>query len=131
MNVEISGRHIQITAGIEEYAREKASRVAKYLKTDVRVQVVLSKERDQHQVEMIVSGYRGPVIVAQVQHEDLHAAVDLAIDKLEQQLRKVKGRREARQGGSMAGDHRESPESEETDDSEVSYEDVIDEELNK
>ncbi|MFH0947340.1 MAG: ribosome-associated translation inhibitor RaiA [Planctomycetota bacterium] len=131
MNVEISGRHVQVTAGIEEYAREKASRVAKYLKTDVRVQVVLEKEGDKYQVEMIVSGYRGPVIVSRVQHDELFAAVDLAIDKLEQQLRKVKGRRQARQGGSMAGEPLDSPDSGEGDDSEVSYEDVIDEELNK
>ena len=132
MNVEISGRHFQVTPGIEEYAREKASKVTKFLKQDVRVQVVLEQEHDKFQVEMIVSGYRGPVIVSHVQHDELHAAVDLAIDKIEQQLRKVKGRRQSRQGDSMAGDplgpvagtgEQEEPE--------VSYEDVIDEELNK
>lgn len=148
LNVEITGRHVRITAGIEEYTREKVSRVAKYLKKDVRVQVVLEQEHDKHQVEMIVSGYRGPVIVSHVQHDELHAAVDLAIDKIEQQLRKLKGRRQDRQGESMAGEsvesrrragagssdtaHGEGPQGDQSEDeSEVSYEDVIDEELNK
>ena len=129
LNVEVSGRHFQMTADIEEYAREKVTRVAKYLKQDVRVQVVLEQEGDKYQAEMIVSGYRGPIIVSHVQHDELHAAVDLAIDKMEQQLRKLKGRRQAHQGESLS-DAPGGPGGED-EDPEVSYEDVIDEELNK
>lgn len=140
MNVEISGRHVQITDAVEEYARGKAQKVSKYLRKGVRVEVILTREHDQYQAEMIVSGHRGPVVVSHVQHEELNAAIDLAIDKLEQQLRRLKDRRKTHQGQSMAGEDLPGAaagagpaggEGDGADTDDVSYEDVIDEELNK
>lgn len=104
MNIELTGRHVRITANIEAYARAKAEKVTKFLKDGARVQVVLDHEHDQYQVEMIVSGFRGPNIIASVSHDDANAAVDLTIDKIEQQLRKLKDRKKHHHGESMAGE---------------------------
>lgn len=104
MNIEITGRHDRITDDIQGYARSKAEKVTKFLKSNVRVEVVLDHEHDQYQVEMIVSGHRGPRIIGSVSHDDARAAVDLTIDKVEQQLRKLKGRRKDHRGESMAGE---------------------------
>ena len=128
MNVEIVGRHMDLPPSLEEYARRKAEKVAKFLKEDVRVEVVIEKVHDDHQIEMIVSGHRGPVIVSNVHHGDARAAIDLSIDKVEHQLRKYKDRHKHHQGESMAGEATSAPE---RDEPEPSFDDVIDEELNK
>lgn len=109
MNIEITGRHVHITESVSTYAREKAEKVAKFLKKEVRVEVLLDHERDHFTVEMIVSGYRGPVIVGHVTHTDAKAAIDLAIDKVEHQLRKLRGRAKDHHGPSMAGDLLDHP----------------------
>lgn len=104
MNVEITGRHAHITEDIQDYARRKTERITKFLKDNARVEVVLDHDHDQYQAEMIVSGHRGPVVVGHVSHEDPRAAVDLTVDKVEKQLRKLKGRRKDHHGQSMAGE---------------------------
>ncbi|MBI4881575.1 MAG: ribosome-associated translation inhibitor RaiA [Planctomycetes bacterium] len=133
MNIEITGRHFEVPSALEEYARAKAVKVAKYLKKDVRVQVILEHEHDKYTVEMIVSGHRGPVIVGQEQDDEARAAIDLAIDKIEYQLRKFRGRRKDRKGRSMAGEKAPAGEAPPPagEDAEVSYDDIIDEELNR
>lgn len=142
MNVEITRRHVHVDREVEVYAREKAEKVTKYLKQDVRVAIVLDKEHDDFTVEMLVSGQRGERVIGHEKHAEPRAAVDLVIDKVEQQLRRLAGRRKRHQGESMAGektvpivppagaDGAADP-SDENDDSELTYEDIIDEELNK
>jgi putative sigma-54 modulation protein len=132
LDIEITGRHVNVKPDVESYAREKGEKVAKFLKRQGRVEIVLDHERDNFLVEVIVSGYRGPVLVSHVQHPDARAAIDLAVDKTEQQLRKLKGRRKDHRGPSMAGD--DAPGSGDdgsaSGDADPSYDDVIDEELN-
>lgn len=131
MDIQIVGRHIELSAGLEDYAREKAEKVAKFLKQEVRVEVLIEKIHDQHEVEMIVSGYRGPVIVSHVHKEEPRAAIDLAIDKVEEQLRRMKGRRKSHKGESLVDEAAPLGGGVDGEDSEVSYDEIIDEELSK
>ena len=130
MNVEVTNRHDHVTDEVAEYARDKAVRVTKFLKNDVRAQVVLDKERDDFTVEVIVSGHRGEVVVGTEQHAEPKAAIDLVMDKVAQQLRKLAGRRKHHQGESMAGEETGVTD-EPIEEAELTYEDIIDEELNK
>ena len=130
MNVEITNRHIHVTDEVAEYARDKAERVTKFLKQDVRVDVVVDKEHDDFLVEVIVSGHKGNVVVGRERHAEPRAAIDLVMDKVSQQLRKLAGRRKHHQGESMAGEETVAPD-ESLDEAELTYEDIIDEELNK
>ena len=104
MNIEITGRHVKITPQIEEYARSKAERVAKFVRSEARIEVILDQVHDKYQVEMIVSGIRGPVIIGHTEHDQANAAIDLVIDKVDHQLRKLRDRKKSHHGESMAGD---------------------------
>jgi len=137
LDIEITGRHVNVKLDIEQYAREKAEKVAKFLKDRGRVEIILDHERDKFLVEIIVSGQRGMVIVSHVQHPDARAGIDLAVDKTEQQLRKHKGRLKGHRGESMAGEVTGHPTKadgvdipDESEEPEQSYDDAIDEELN-
>lgn len=92
MNVEIKGRHVHVSEAIESYAREKAEHLAKFLKEDARVEVILDHQREHFVAEMIVHAHGGPVLVASVHHQQALAAVDLVAEKIDHQLRKNKSR---------------------------------------
>lgn len=104
MNVEITGRHVKITPELEQYARSKAERIQKFVRGDARIELVLDHEHDKFQIEMIVSSHRGPVVVGHVQHDQANAAIDLVVDKVDHQLRRMRDRRKSHHGPSMAGD---------------------------
>jgi len=53
-----------------------------------------SGHNDGKTVEMIAFPRKGARIVGQAEHEDLFAAVDLLIDKMQNQLSKLKGKRQ-------------------------------------
>lgn len=105
MNIEITGRHVKITAELEQYARTKAERIQKFVRPDARIEIILDHAHDKFQVEMIVSGMRGPVVIGHLQNDSPKAAIDLCVDKIDHQLRRLHDRKKHHHGGpSMAGD---------------------------
>jgi ribosomal subunit interface protein len=127
LNIEIVGRHVKITAELEAYALSKADRIAKFVKSDARIELILDHEHDRFQAEMIVASHRGPVVVGHVQHEHAHAAIDLVVDKVDHQLRRMRDRRKGHHGGqSMAGDgSRHAPRDEQFDPGDGEPNDVL------
>ena len=88
MSIEITARHIKISEALQAFARGKAERlVAEFPKIEF-VHVVLDEQRHQYRAEFIVQ-HKG---VAQVESceicDDMTAAIDLACEKVEKQLRK-------------------------------------------
>ena len=93
MQIKISTRHGHLTDGTQEFIREKASKLLHYFQrlTMIEVMVDLQQdEKDEKQVEFVVSAEHKHEFVARARHKDILAAVDLVLDKLEQQVRKYK-----------------------------------------
>lgn len=90
MKVSITGRHMNVHETIKTYAQEKAQRLERYFEQLRSVEIVFSTEGDNKLVEMIAVPRRGDPIVGQTTHEDQFAAVDLLIDKMYNQLHKLK-----------------------------------------
>ena len=122
MKIEIIGRHDNNSQEVKDYAREKAKKVSKYFKNITNVKVILDSEKDNHSAEMIISVSRGTQLVGQESHADIHAAIDLLIDKMERQLVRFKERLKDRRGGKS--DHSASENPVDSDDDE-SYDDII------
>jgi len=123
LNIEITGRHENHAQEVRDYAEEKTEKLSKYFKNITNVQVILDAEKDQHSAAMIISVSRGTQLVGEVVHEDVHAAIDLLVDKMERQLvrfkeRLNKGRRGKKKTTIL------SPEVSDGDD-ELSYDDII------
>lgn len=123
MNIEITGRHENHAPEVREYAEEKANKLQKYYKNITKLQVILDAEKDQHSAAMIISVTRGTQLVGEVVHEDVHAAVDLLMDKMERQLIRFKERlnkgRRGKKKTAINPDH--AP----LGDEEPSYDDII------
>jgi putative sigma-54 modulation protein len=91
MQLNITFRHMDPIDSLKDYAREKVDRVHKYLDRPGDAHVVLSLERHlQHADITIHSG--SWVLRGREKSEDMYASIDLAMDKIERQLRRYKDR---------------------------------------
>ena len=90
-NITIVARHLNITEAIKNYALQKAEKIKKFFEWILQIQITLDIGGDNsHIVEMIVSVSRGPTLVAEASNSDMYRAIDLAVDKLERQLKRYK-----------------------------------------
>jgi putative sigma-54 modulation protein len=89
MQLNITFRNLESSEALKEYAKEKVERVHKYLDRAGEAHVVLSLERHlQHADITVQSGIF--VLRGREKSEDMYASIDLAMDKIERQLRRYK-----------------------------------------
>lgn len=88
----ISGKHVSITEAIRDHAEEKTSKLPRYYSGVNQVEVVIdgSEAGNKISVEIIARGEHSNVFVATETGEDAYQCIDLAVHKLERQLRKKK-----------------------------------------
>lgn len=101
MEIVVVGRHTEIADRFREHATEKLAKVQQ-LSPDVRrVEVEVTHERNAKQtptrekVELTVRA-KGPVIRAEAAADDRYGALDLALDKLQERLRRAADKRKTR-----------------------------------
>jgi putative sigma-54 modulation protein len=87
MQVTVTFRHVNPTAGLRRHAEEKAERITKYLRRPLEAHVILSVEKQRHIAEIQVTGTHLN-ITATEETGDLYSAIDLAMGKIERQLEK-------------------------------------------
>ena len=96
MNLILSGRGVDLDESLRTYATEKLTRVERFFDRIIKMEVELRHERnprvkDPNRVEITV---KTPMQTLRVHGEGLDhfAAIDVAVDRLEMQLKKVKER---------------------------------------
>ncbi len=104
MKYQIIGKNITVTEGISAAVTKKLSRMERYFKEDdIDCRVVVSSHGETAKIEITIFLQQFP-LRAEVEHKDLYAALDLAIDKLEGQMRKVKTRMDRSNGKTSLGE---------------------------
>lgn len=93
MKYQIIGKNIEVTEGISSALQSKLSKMDKYflIKDDVECRCVVSAHNLAQKVEVTIFLPSMP-LRAEVSDPDLYAAIDLVVDKLEGQMRKIKTR---------------------------------------
>ena len=89
MNLNITGRHVEVTPAIREYVTSKLDRVIRHFDNVTSVTVILSVEKLKQKAEVTVH-LSGKDIFVESIDEDLYAAVDILADKLDRQIIKHK-----------------------------------------
>jgi len=109
MDIIFKGRRTDVQERFRSYASAKLSRITKLAHKATRVDVEVTAERNPRQsgrrerVELTILS-RGPAIRAEAAADDRFAALDRALAKLEERLRRSGDRRKsARHGASPAG----------------------------
>ncbi len=105
MNLNISGHHLDITDSLREYVVNKLQRVERHFDHLIDANVVLSVDKLEHKAEATLHA-SGANLHAEAVEEDMYAAIDHLIDRLDRQTLKLKERRRdhhARQAKKVAG----------------------------
>ena len=99
MKYQIIGKNIQVTDAISTAIKKKLSRMDKFflINDDVECRAVVSVHGETQKVEITIFLPQMP-LRAEVENQDLYAAIDLAIDKLVGQMRKVKTKMDRSRG---------------------------------
>jgi putative sigma-54 modulation protein len=108
MEILIKGRNIPVTEALERYAREKVKRVARFFDEErsvSRAEVELMHERNRAVSEPEVAEatlfINGSVLKASDASEDMYASIDRMSDKLERQVKRLRGRQIDRWQGQL------------------------------
>ncbi len=101
MRFEIIGKNIKVTSAMERQIEKKLSTLSKYvqLEEDTVARVVTRVYPNGQKIEVTIPTKFG-LLRTEVTNDDLYAAVDIAVDKLTEQIRRQKKR--------LSRKHRES-----------------------
>jgi|SRR5436190_14217670 len=88
--IEFKGKHDHISERMQAHAAKKLSRLARYRDRLTRIEVVSDHAHKNPEVELIVHQRRGNPLVARERGTSFASTIDLLVDKMEVQLRKLK-----------------------------------------
>jgi len=91
MNVEITGRHINITPSIRTYVMKRLRKFTKLLGNDINSHVILEVAKDRHKAEILLKSKRMDIAVSG-ETQDMYSSILRAVEKLERQALKQKQR---------------------------------------
>jgi putative sigma-54 modulation protein len=91
MQINVTGRHLDVTDPIRQYVHDKLERIERHVDNQVDVHVILSIEKLRQKAEATLH-VNGSKLHAEAEDEDMYAAVDALADKLDRQIRKYKGK---------------------------------------
>jgi len=91
VQIKISARHGHISEATQQFIREKAEKLPRLFERLTMIEVTVDLKNEHTKVvEFVVQAEHKHDIVARESHDDILAAVDLALSKLEGQLRRYK-----------------------------------------
>lgn len=89
MQINLTGHNIEITDSLRRYIEEKFTKLERHFEQINNVHIILKVEKTNQIVEAKLHLNRGEVF-ATAEHEDMYAAIDSLVDKLDRQVIKHK-----------------------------------------
>ena len=91
MRIEIRGDKVKITESIKSYIEEKIGKLDQYFENpeELKAYVVVRVMNKEEIIEVTIPTKKF-TLRAETRNNDLYAAIDLTLDKLERQIRKNK-----------------------------------------
>ena len=89
MHIDLTGHHMDITDSLRNYVNEKMSRLERHFDHVTNSHVILSVEKLRHKAEATIQ-LNGSQVFADSTQENMYAAIDALVDKLDRQVKKYK-----------------------------------------
>jgi putative sigma-54 modulation protein len=89
MQLNLTGHHVEITPSMREYVESKLGRLERHFDHVTVVHCILTVDKLQHRSEATVNLAGGQLFAEAIQ-ENMYAAIDAMVDKLDRQVRKHK-----------------------------------------
>ncbi len=102
MQIDLTGHHVDITDALRGYVDNKFERLARHFDHVLNVHVILSVEKLRQKAEATLH-VNGAKVFADSVHEDMYAAIDTLIDKLDRQALKHKEKKSSHRGSGYKG----------------------------
>ncbi len=91
MRITISGKNIEITAGLRQAVEEKLSKLERYFTPETDILVTLSVEKERQKIEVTIP-VKGNIIRSEQVSNDMYVSIDLVEEVIERQLKKYKNK---------------------------------------
>ncbi len=89
MQLSVTGHHVEVSAPLRDYVASKIEKIERHFDYVSDVHCILTVEKLRHKAEEKVSVI-GVTIYADATEDDMYAAIDGLIDKLDRQVKKHK-----------------------------------------
>ena len=93
MKYIMTGRNVEVTEGMREYAEKRLARIEKFFNEDTEANVTFSVQKKRHIMGVTIF-FEGNTYRAEATNDDLYVSIDKSIDLLEGQIRKTKTKKE-------------------------------------
>ena len=100
MQITITGHQLDITEALREYINGKFAKLERHFDKTTSIRVTLGVEKVKQKIDATLL-IAGGEIIGNAEHDDMYAAIDLLIDKLDRQLIKHKEKQLERQKGAL------------------------------
>ncbi|MFL6076822.1 MAG: ribosome hibernation-promoting factor, HPF/YfiA family [Mycobacteriales bacterium] len=103
MDIVVKGRNVEVPDHYRRHVHEKLQRIGRFDQKMIRVDVELYHERNPRQAQNcqrveITAASKGPVVRAEACASDFYVALDRAVEKLENRMRRSSDRRKVHHG---------------------------------
>jgi putative sigma-54 modulation protein len=102
MMITVTFRRMEPTESLRAYAEEKLSKIKKYLDSPMEAHAVLEVDKFRHMADVTVN-VDGTRIKAYEETEDMYSAIDMVMDKIENQVKKHRAKIRERRAENIKG----------------------------
>ncbi len=92
MNLNIQGHHVDLTDSLRNYVSGKIERLERHMDGLLEINVILAVEKLRHKAEATLH-VSGANLFAESVEDDMYAAIDGLVDKLDRQVCKLNAKR--------------------------------------
>jgi putative sigma-54 modulation protein len=90
MNLEFTGRHIEVTPALRAHAEEHFKKIEDVFDgKPVKAHIIIEVERGRHRSEIVMNWWN-EVLTATSDNSDMYLSLSQTIDKIEKQARRLK-----------------------------------------
>ncbi len=89
MQLTVSGHHVEVTESLRGYVQTRIEKIERHFDLVSDVHCILTVEKLRHKAEATIN-VNGGTIYADAIEEDMYAAIDGLVDKLDRRVRKHK-----------------------------------------
>ena len=90
-NMSVTGRHVQITDAMKDYAMEKISKIERFSQRIIDVLITMDIQKLEHRVDIVLK-VDHIKIKSSAASSDMYVSIDQAVNKIKEQLLRYKAR---------------------------------------
>lgn len=97
MQISVTFRQVEPSEALKNYVTDRLNKFSRYLEGPVEAHVVLGQEKFRNLADVTIDN-NGRIIKGKEENADMYAAIDLVMDKIDMQLKRVRDKLRSAKG---------------------------------